>query len=75
MGGLTVDEWLQAHDYDMPTCEHVGTGLTLCLWMEKTGHWPKRIPAIHSMNHGGAERMREVIARAFGKSGGASGVA
>jgi hypothetical protein len=21
------------------TCEHLGTGYTLCLWMEETGHW------------------------------------
>jgi len=68
MGGSSLEEWLEAHDYDMPTCEHVGTGLTLCLWMADTGHWPKTPPVVHSMNHGGADRMREVIAREFGPS-------
>ena len=65
MGELTLEERLEAHDYDMPTCEHVGTGLTLCVWMAETGHWPKKAPVVHSMNHRGADRMREIIARAF----------
>jgi len=65
MGELTLEEWLEAHGYDMPTCEHVGTGLTLCVWMAETGHWPKKAPVVHSMNHRGADRMREIIARAF----------
>jgi hypothetical protein len=65
LGGLSTAEWLETHDYDMPTCEHLGTGYALCLWMEQTGHWPKTIPVVHSMNHQGAERMRTIIARAF----------
>ena len=65
MGGLTTQEWLERHDYNMPVCEHVGTGYTLCCWMADTGHWPKRAPVVHSMNHQGAEQMREVIRRTF----------
>jgi hypothetical protein len=65
MNGMTVQEWLETHDYDMPVCEHVGTGLTLCLWMEQTGCWPKQAPVVHSMNHKGAARMRQVITRRF----------
>ena len=68
MRGLTVEEWLEAHNYDMPTCEHVGTGLTLCVWMAETGHWPKTAPVVHSTNHRGAAQMRAVIARRFGTS-------
>jgi hypothetical protein len=68
MGGLSTEEWLEAHDYDMPTCEHLGTGYTLCLWMAETGHWPKRMPVVHSMNHRGAAQMRDLIKRAFGTS-------
>jgi hypothetical protein len=67
MAGQTLNEWLDTHNYDMPTCEHVGTGLTLCLWMERTGCWPAKVPVVHSMNHDGANRMLEVIARAFPK--------
>ena len=65
MGGLTTDEWLEAHDYNMPVCEHVGTGYTLCLWMAETGHWPRNRPIVHSMNQTGADQMREVIRRHF----------
>ena len=65
MDGLSTEEWLEVHDYNMPACDHVGTGYTLCLWMAETGHWPKHRPAVHSMNQEGAERMREVIRRRF----------
>jgi hypothetical protein len=69
MGGMSTEEWLEAHDWDMPTCEHLGTGYTLCVWMEETGHWPKQKPRVHSMNHRGAARMQEIIDRRFGPSG------
>ena len=65
MGGLSTREWLETNDYDMPTCEHVGTGYTLCLWMEQTGHWPAKMPEVHSMNTVGADRMKAIIRRAF----------
>jgi hypothetical protein len=65
LGGLSVEEWLGSHDYNMPVCEHIGTGYTLCLWMADTGHWPKNPPVVHSMNHHGAEQMRNVIQRYF----------
>jgi hypothetical protein len=64
-GPLSTREWLETHDYDMPTCEPLGTGYTLCLWMEQTGHWPKKMPVVHSMNGAGAERIRAIISRAF----------
>jgi hypothetical protein len=69
LGGLSTREWLETHDYDMPTCEHLGTGYTLCVWMEQTGHWPKKMPAVHSMNGAGADRMRAIISRAFQSRG------
>jgi hypothetical protein len=66
MGGMSTEAWLEAHDWDMPTCEHVGTGYNLCVWMEETGHWPRQKPKVHSMNEKGAARMREIIDRRFG---------
>ena len=66
MGGMSTEEWLEAHDWDMPTCEHVGTGYTLCVWMKETGYWPRQKPKVHSMNEKGAARMREIIDRHFG---------
>jgi hypothetical protein len=65
MGGLSTEEWLETHDWDMPTCEHLGTGYTLCVWMAETGHWPKQKPTVHSMNHKGSARMQEIIDRSF----------
>ena len=65
MGGLSVDEWAEAHDWDMPQCEHLGTGYTLCVWMEETGHWPKQKPTVHSMNHKGSARMQAIIDKRF----------
>lgn len=54
---------------NMPHCEHVGTGYTLCVWMAQTGHWPQTKPTVHSMNAEGAARMRGVITRYFGTTG------
>jgi hypothetical protein len=65
MGGLSVEEWAEAHDWDMPHCEHLGTGYSLCVWMEETGYWPKQKPRVHSMNHRGSARMQAIIDRRF----------
>jgi hypothetical protein len=68
MGGLSVEEWAEAHDWDMPQCEHLGTGYTLCAWMEETDCWPKQKPRVHSMNHRGSARMQAIIDRRFQSS-------
>ena len=65
MAGLSTTEWLETHDYDMPTCEHIGTGYTLCVWMADTGYWPAKMPVVHSLNLSGAERMRRLIEASF----------
>ena len=65
MAGMSTEEWLEAHDWEMPTCDHLGTGYTLCVWMEETGHWPAQKPVVHSMNHKGSARMQAIIDRRF----------
>ena len=46
MAGMSTEEWLEAHHRAMPSCEHLGTGYTLCVWMEETGHCPKQKPLV-----------------------------
>jgi len=41
-------------------------GSTLVRWMAATGHWPKKAPAVHSMNPVGRACMQGVIERYFG---------
>jgi len=43
------------------------TGYDLCVWMAKTGHWPKFKPAVHSANPVGAMAMRQCIERHWRK--------
>lgn len=64
MAGRTVNQWLEATNWEeMPNCTHFGTGYDLVKWMEKTGHWPKEKPTVHSANPKGRKRMQEVIDR------------
>jgi hypothetical protein len=65
MGGLSTEEWLETHDWEMPTCAHLGTGYTLCVWMAETDHWPTQKPTVHSMNHQGSARMQKIIDESF----------
>lgn len=65
-GNITPEAWLESTGYlSMPHCEHVGTGYDLVCWMEKTGHWPKEKPKVHSANPVGAARMRLAIDRYY----------
>ena len=41
------------------------TGYDLVCWMERTGHWPRERPTVHSANPPGAARMRAAIARSW----------
>lgn len=42
-------------------------GYSLVLWMVETGHWSQEKPEVHSMNPVGAEAMRFLIDKYFGK--------
>jgi hypothetical protein len=58
--------WLCAHEGQVaPNCRHVGTGYDL----ERTGHWPRNKPRVHSANPSGAARMRQAIEHSFVGSG------
>ena len=64
MGGRTAEQWLDESKFtQMPNCDHFGTGYTLVCWMEETGHWPMKMPLVHSANPAGRARMQQAILR------------
>lgn len=56
------------HDLgDDPNGNRCKTGLDLVLWMVENCRWPREKPVVHSMNPVGAEAMRHLIDKWFGK--------
>lgn len=52
-------------DHDLG--EDQKSGYDVVCWMEEHNLWPSNGVFVHSWNPVGAERMRKVIARAYGK--------
>ena len=66
--GMSPEEWLEKNHYQsMPNCPHFGTGYTLVCWMEETGHWPDKVPSVHSANPVGREKMKAAIKKHYGQ--------
>jgi hypothetical protein len=70
----TVEEASLDHDLSVNAtmglpCQEK-TGYDVVCWMEATGHWPKKKPAVHSQNPSGAARMRQAIDRHYARQNG-----
>jgi hypothetical protein len=57
-------------DQQARECRHVLNGYAFVRWMIEAGRWPANLPAVHSANPVGAQRMREDIARFHPRSDG-----
>ena len=61
-------------DHDLDAAATIGlpprepTGYDVVTWMEQTNSWPPRGVRIHSMNPAGAQRMRQVVMRHYGRT-------
>lgn len=67
LGSKSTEDWLIRSGFtSLPNCEHVGTGYTVCLWLEEQVHTdpafvlPQEIK-VHSANPVGRERMLKAI--------------
>lgn len=54
-------------DHDLGADQMKATGYHLVLWMVEHNCWPKEKPVVHSANPVGAEAMRHLIDKWYGK--------